>query len=647
MDYIELRKKELVNLEYSLTREILRSNRAGAYASSTIINCNTRKYHGLLVVPQAGIDDDPHVLLSSLDETIIQHDAEFNLGIHKYDGETYNPKGHKYIRDYTLQPIPKITYRVGGVVLTRELILLDKEDRVLIRYTLVDAHSPTKLRLKPFLAFRNVHFLTHANNNANTAYDDCEKGIKMRMYPGYSNLYMQFNKDVDYVHVPDWYYNIEYQKERDRGYDCHEDLLVPGFFETEIKKGESIVFSAGIREAKSNGLKRAFAAQVNRRTPRNSFQNCMNNAAEQFIVKKEDKTYLIAGFPYFGMWSRDTFIALPGITLSTGNEKLFLEAVDTVLAKLNGALFPSILGRKNASNNSVDAPLWFFWAMQQYLKYKPAAKIWKKYGKAMKQILKGFKEGTEFNIEMTDEGLISAGQKGAALTWMDAVINQKPVTPRMGMPVEVNALWLNAVSFAIELARGEGENDFADEWQTILEKGKASFNELFWDDEKGYLADCITHGRKDWSVRPNQLIAASLPYSALSENRQKAVVSKVKKELLTPRGIRTLSPKNPAYKSVYYGNQQTRDNAYHNGIVFPWLMSHFTEAYLRIHGKSGLSFIKDLYEGFEEVLFNHGMASISEVYDGDPPYRPGGAISQAWSVAAMLQMKDIIDGYEA
>ncbi len=646
MGYIEFNKEKLINLEYSLHREILRSNRAGAFASTTIVGCNTRKYHGLLVVPQPVIDNDPHVLLSSFDETIIQHEAEFNLGLHKYQGDAYNPRGHKYLREYTLEPIPTATYRVGGVVLTKELILLDKEDRVLIRYTLVDAHSATKLRFKPFLAFRNVHFLTHANNQANTNYESCDKGIRMQLYKGYSPLFMQFNKKVDYVHVPDWYFNIEYQKEKDRGYESNEDLMVPGFFEAEIKKGESIVFSAGTKEAKSSGLKAAFTAQTKRRTPRTNFINCLTNAAEQFIVKRDDKTEIIAGFPYFGHWSRDTFIALPGITLARGEEKLFLQVIDTMMLSLNGALFPGITGSKKPVYNSVDAPLWLFWALQQYIHYYPNANVWAKYGKKMKQILQGFKQGTLYNIHLTDNGLIYAGENGVALTWMDAVIHGKPLTPRTGMPVEVNALWLNAVDFAINQAKINGDNEFPEAWQSILDQGTQSFNDTFWEDDRGYLADVVDGDDKDWSVRPNQIIAASLPYSALSEERRKAVVSKVKKELLTQFGLRTLSPKNPNYKSVYFGNQDTRDRAYHNGIVFPWLIAHFADAYLKIHGKGGISFIKNVYEGFEPCMETHGIASISEVYDGDPPHKPGGAISQAWSVAALIRMKDIIDSYD-
>ena len=248
MSYIQFDKKQLINLEYSLSRELIRSNRAGAFASKTIVGCNTRKYHGLLVVPQPLIDDDNHVLLSNLDETIIQHDAEFNLGIHKYPGGIYDPKGHKYVRDFNSDPIPNTVFRVGGVVLRREMIFTEKADRIMIKYTLEEAHSPTILRLTPFLAFRNMHRLSQANVEVNKKYQKIKNGIKLRLYPGYSHLYMQFSKQADYIHAPEWYYNIEYQEEMERGYEYEEDLFVPGFFELKIKQGESIVFVAGLQE---------------------------------------------------------------------------------------------------------------------------------------------------------------------------------------------------------------------------------------------------------------------------------------------------------------------------------------------------------------------------------------------------------------
>lgn len=647
MGYINLDKLQLINLEYSLDKELIRASRTGSYATSTIINCNTRKYHGMLIVPQPAIDNENHVLLSALDETIIQREAEFNLGIHKYPGDNYYPKGHKYIRDFTTEPIPKQTYRVGGVVLDKEMLFTRNYDRMIIKYTLVDAHSPTILRFKPYLAFRNIHHLSKANIFADNKYENVPNGIKIRMYQGYTHLFMQFSKKAEYTHVPDWYYNIEYIREAERGYECHEDLYVPGFFELEIKKGESIFFFAGIEEIKPNTLKRIFDNEIDTRIPRNSFENCLLNSAQQFIIHHGKKAEIVAGYPWFGCWGRDTFISLPGLTLVQKDYKTCKEVIDNMISEMKGSLFPNIGSGDQSAYNSVDAPLWFFWALQKYSEHTDSkAVIWKEYGKIMKTILNGYRNGSQFNIKMQDNGLIWAGENGRALTWMDAIVYGKPVTPRIGMPVEINALWYNAIMYSLEVAALAKDVKFINEWKSIAEMIPASFTETFWDEEKGYLADCVNGKDKDWSVRPNQIFVASLPYSPVDEEICKNVVSMVKKELLTPRGLRTLSPKHPDYKGVYYGDQPTRDKAYHQGTVWPWLLGHFVEGYLKIHGKGGLNFIKNIYKDFEKVMVEHGIGTISEVYDGDPPHKAGGAISQAWSVAELLRINWLIKKYE-
>ena len=369
MSYINFDKNQLVNLEYSLNRELLRSNRAGAYSCTTILGCNTRKYHGLFVTPQPAIDEENHVLLSAIDITIVQREAEFNFGIHKYPGGVYNPKGHKYFCDFTLEPIPKLTFRVGGVVLSMELLLALDDERLLVRYVLEDAHSPTIIKIRPYLAFRNIHKLSKANVFVERKYEKIEHGIKYRMYKGYTNLFMQFSKQIEYTHSPDWYYNIEYTQEQLRGYDYQEDLFVPGFFEVPIKKGEAIIFSVGTSERKTSVLKKLFTTEINRRIPRDSFENNLINSAHQFIVRRDKKTEVIAGFPWFGRWGRDTFIALPGITLAIDDPKTCKAVLDTMSLELQGPLFPNVGSGNDASYNSADASLWFFWALQQYAEY--------------------------------------------------------------------------------------------------------------------------------------------------------------------------------------------------------------------------------------------------------------------------------------
>ena len=644
MSYIQFDKNNLINLEYSLSKEIIRSNRAGSYAGFTIIGCNTRKYHGLLVCPLENFDGEKHVLLSSLDETIIEKDKEFNLGIHKYEGDNYVPKGHKYVRNFEADIVARTTYRVGSIVLIKRSLLVEREQQILIKYSLEESQSPIHIRFSPFLAFRNFHALSKSNLYVNTKVKYVENGVMSRLYEGYPGLYMQFSKKPEYVHNPDWYNNIEYMKEMERGYDYKEDLFVPGYFEVPMKKGESVVFSASTKIGNPKTFGRKYTTGLSNRLPRTNFYNSLANSAQQFIVRKDRKTEVIAGFPWFGTWGRDTFIALPGLTLSIGDKDSFIAVADTMVKKLMYGLFPNMGSDKDPAFNSVDAPLWFIWALQQFNRVDEEIDIWKKYGKYIKEILSSFRHGTLFNIGMQDNGLVYAGQEGKALTWMDAVVNGTPVTPRIGMPVEINALWYNAIQFSLELAQQAKDTRFVNEWKDLPELISNSFITHFWNKEKGYLADYIQGDFRDMSVRPNQIIAAAMKYSPLSSDMKKSILDVVESELLTSRGLRTLSPKNPQYKGLYEGNQEERDQAYHQGTVWPWLLEHFCRVYLDIYKQSGVSTVRRLYEGFEEEMSVHGIGSVSEIYDGDPPHEGKGAISQAWSVAALLRMREMIIG---
>jgi predicted glycogen debranching enzyme len=647
MSYLKFDSSQLVNLEYSLGREIIRSNRAGSYGCTTIIGCNTRKYHGLLVCPIEKFQGEKYVLLSTLDETVVQHDRDFNLGIHKFPGDNYYPKGHKYVTDFEAETVASTIYRVGGVILKKESLLVEKEQQVLIQYTLLEAHSPTKLQFRPFLAFRGIHELSKANMYADTRVNAVDHGIKSKLYRGFPSLYMQFSKESEFIHVPDWYYNIEYTRELERGYDYQEDLFTPGYFEVPIKPGETVIFSASTIEANPRTLKRKFNSERESRNPRDNYYNCLVNSANQFIVRTDKKTEIIAGFPWFGSWGRDTFISLPGLTLALGDIDTCEAILDTQVKKMKGGLFPNMGNDQNPAFNSVDAPMWFLWALQQYAaEVNDPTRVWEKYGKAVKAVLNGIKDGLQYNIKMQDDGLIHAGAPGKALTWMDAVVHDGPVTPRAGCPVEVNALWYNGIMFALELAEIAKDKKFLEEWKDVPSLVKNSFVEKFWDCEKEYLADYVDGDNTDWSVRPNQVVATALPYSMLTLEMCNSVLELVEKELLTPRGLRTLSPQLPNYKGVYDGGQDERDRAYHQGTVWPWLLEFFCQGYIQVKKMSGLSLLEDIYHGFEEEMMQHGIGSISEVYNGNPPHTPRGAISQAWSVAALLRIKKMIENYK-
>jgi predicted glycogen debranching enzyme len=642
MSYIKFEKSQVVNLEYSLAREIIRTNRAGSYSSNTLVDCNTRKYHGLLVCPVDELGGERYVLLSSVDITVVNNDKSFNIGIRKYKGDYFSPKGHKYIEDFNADQIPSRIYRVGGVILKQERLLVHYEEQFLLRITILEASEPMKLQLRPFLAFRNIHHLTHANLAANTKVDFIENGIRTKLYEGFPSLNMQFSSRVEFVHVPDWYLGVEYIEEQKRGYEYSEDLFTPGFFEIKAKKGDTIVFSASTKEEKTSTFKQKFTKTVNGKIPRDSFLNCLSNAAQQFVEKRGGKTLIIAGYPWFGAWGRDTFISLPGIALARHKLALYKDVLNTQVEKMKDGLFPNMGEAGNPAFNSVDAPLWFFWAVQQYM-LQGGKDGWDLYGDAALEVLKAYRNGTGFGIHMRDNGLIYADAPGKSLTWMDAVVNGIPVTQRGGYAVEINALWYNAVCFSVEIARSKKDKKFIKEYEPLADLIKVSFLELFWDEKAGYLADYVNDDEgKNLFVRPNMIIAVSLPYSMLNKDQMKKILDIADKELVTIRGLRTLSPGNRLYQGVYQGNQEERDNAYHQGTVWPWLFGPFCEGWLKVYGKQGVPKVKKLIYGLEEVMSEHGVSTISEIHDGDPPHAPRGSISQAWSVGEVLRILDIL-----
>lgn len=642
MGYIKFDKAQVVNLEYSLSREILRSNRAGSYSSTTIVGCNTRKYHGWLVCPVDELGGERHVLLSSVDTTVVSNGQSFNTGIHRYQGDHYSPKGHKYVEDFDIQDIPGMTYRVGNVILKQERILVHYEEQLMIRYTVIDTDEPVRLQLRPFLAFRNIHQLTHANMWANTRTEPVPHGIRIRMYDGFPYLYMQLSCKAEFVPVPDWYLGVEYMEEQKRGYDYSEDIFVPGFFELTASRGDVIVMSVSTKEEKHAGIKSKFTRAVATKIPRSNFGNCLRNAAQQFIEKRGENTNIIAGYPWFGSWGRDTFIALPGLALARTSEDLYAAVLDTQVRRMKGGLFPNMGDNDNPAFNSVDAPLWFFQALCSYgLDHK---ETWKRYGAAMKDVLNAYRSGTSFGIHMRENGLIYAGVAGKALTWMDAVVEGVPVTPRDGYAVEINALWYNAVCYSIDCARAARDRAFVKEWESLPELISRSFIETFWDEEHGYLADYVNDNEmRNMQVRPNMAIAASLPYTMLTIDQMKRMLDIVSRMLVTPRGLRTLSPSEEGYKGIYCGDQKTRDRAYHQGTVWPWLIGPFCDGWLRVYGESGVARVRKLIMGFEETLTEAGISTISEIYDGDPPHSPRGAISQAWSVGEILRIFTLLE----
>lgn len=634
MNYLNFDKSVLTNLDKSLTKEMLRTNRSGAYNSTTLVDCNTRKYHGQLVIPVPQIDGNKHVLLSSLDETIIQHSAEFNLGVHQYEGGHFSPNGHKYIREFTCELISKTIYRVGGVIISKERLMVSNQSRTITKYTLLQAHSATTIRFKPFLAFRSVHELCIANDVASTQAIPATKGAAFCLYEPYPTLYLQFSKQPHYHHQPHWYNHLLYAKEQERGYPCTEDLMVPGYFEMPIKKGESIYFTAGIDEISPAALKKMWENELALRQARVDMYHCLRNAAIQFTKKVENGVYLLAGYPWFKVRARDQFIAMPGCTLSIGENATFVEMATTAMREIDAFM----QGECSTLINELDAPdalLWFVWSLQQYASVcdiLPAD-----MQDMVVSIVQYIVSQHHPNLFLRKNGLLYVDGTQVPMTWMNATENNQPITPRTGFVVEINALWYNALCFAASLVK---KPTLKIQWQQMAEQVAQSFVDTFWNGL--YLYDYVNGQYRDVEVRPNMILAVSLPFSPLSRQQQKSVLDVCTRELLTPKGLRSLSPKSGYYRPNYVGGMLERNRNYHNGPVWPWFTGAYAEAYLKIHRNSGVSFVERLLIGMEAEMKKLCVGTLSELHDGNPPYKGHGAMSYAPSVGEILRTLQLI-----
>ena len=644
MSYLRFDKAQMTNLQEILPKEILRSNRSGAYSCTTLVDCNTRKYHGLLVVPVPELDDENHVLLSSLDATVIQHGAEFNLGLHKYNGDNFSPRGHKYIREFDSLQVPTTVYRVGGVILKREMMFQHFENRIIIRYTLVDAHSETTLRLQPFLAFRSVREFTHENTHLNRDIHPVENGIKTCLYRGYPDLYMQLNCENRFVFRPDWYRGLEYPKEQERGYASNEDLYVPGYFEFQIRKGESVVFAAGLSEVKTEGLADLADFELKVRTPRDNFYNTLVNSAHQFIVHREHEDYVLAGYPWFKCRARDMFVSLPGLTLTNNEVKKY----EDVMRTAEKAVREFMAGEKlTVSVKEIEHPdvlLWAVWCIQQYAGMVSMEKCIEKYGQLLLDIMEWLRAGNHPNLEVRPNGLVYAEGRDKAITWMNSTAGGRPIVPRTGYIVEFNALWYNALMFSAEVCRTMKDDRLTSELEQAARLCAENFVPMFWN-EFGYLCDYCVDGYRNYEVRPNMIFSVALDYSPLDSKQKKSVLDYCTKELSTPKGLRSLSPKSGAYNPMYVGPQVQRDYAYHQGTAWPWLAGFYMEACLKVYKMSRLSYVDRLLVGYEEELFYHCIGTIPELFDGNPPFHGRGAISFAMNVSGIMRIVKLLDKY--
>ncbi|MBO4843151.1 MAG: glycogen debranching enzyme N-terminal domain-containing protein [Bacteroidales bacterium] len=642
---MKFNKNELVNLSYSLKREIISANKRGDYCNTSIVACNTRRYHGLLAVTLDRFGGDRYLMLSSLDESLIVNGKQFNLGIHCY-GDIYEPRGHKYVVDFEADPVPQLTYKVGEIVFRKSILLVPDKDQILIKMELLKSPSKATLQLKPFLAFRNIHELTHQNPQADTSYKEIPNGASFCMYKGFPTLHLQLNStaaEYKYTHHPLWYSKITYSDEYRRGYDCIEDLLVPGWFQTEMKPGDSIVFSASLQEENPANFKRSFTINYKKAPLITNGRDQLVRCADRLITHHNGHKMINAGYSWkFTGLLRETLIALPGLTLyGKHNPAEFEEILDNLIADESERLYHR--------TTQVEAPLTLAVDLQKYISFGADAKqVWAKYGTVVRKILESYLPGVRHEVAMQPNGLLWAQQDGVALSWMNAYVNFRPVTERAGYQVETNALWYNAICYALEMEQKYGgDKEFVRKWTPIKELIKANYQGMFWNQRMGCLADYVDNNGQNMDIRPNQMLAISLKYSPVDDNFKQSILRIIDNELVTSRGIRTLSPRDVKYRGVYEGSQVERDLAFHQGCTRPFLLEAYASLCFHIKGASFWKKVQWLTEGFYDDLSKHGVGAFAELYDGDPPHEPHGAISSALSTAALLAVDYMMDKYKA
>ena len=642
MAFLKFNKAELVNLSYSLKREIICANKTGAYCNTSILTCNTRRYHGLLALTLDRFGGDRFLMLSSLDESVIVEGKQFNLGIHCY-GEIYEPRGHKYVVDFEADPVTRITYKIGNIVIRKSILLCPDVDRLYIKYELLEGPSQATIRLRPLLAFRNIHDLTHVNDQADPTPGTCRNGASFRLYESYPDLYLQFSDSKVAFHEDShWYYGVTYSDEYRRGFDCKEDLLSPGFFELKLKQGRSFIVSASKLESDPKTFAPEFKSLSKLSGEIKDYRQQLLHCADTLITNHNGRMKIEAGYSWLlaGLL-RETLLALPGLTLSAGKPEEFEQILDNLIADEQQRLF--------SRTTQVEAPLYLACVLQSYIDHGADPKyVWKKYGKVLKKVLESYLPGVRNEVVMHPNGLLWAQMDGVALSWMNAYVDGRAVTERAGYQVETNAFWYNAICFALEMEKNSRSRDkaFREKWTSIAALVKENFTKVFFNEQLGYLADYVDNSGQNMDVRPNQLFAIWVKYSPVEDELHPSILRVIDRELVTARGLRTLSPRDVKYRGVYEGSQRDRDLAYHQGCTRPGLLEQYIDTCFRIKGPSFWKRAQWLTEGFFEDLNKHGVGAFAEIYDGDPPFEAHGAIFSALSTAALLASVELLDKYK-
>jgi predicted glycogen debranching enzyme len=639
-DVIRFDQQICRDLNASLKREWLETNGLGGFAASTITGLNTRRYHGLVTAatkPPVG----RVLLLSKLEETLIISGKRFDLSANRYPGVVH-PQGHQYLKEFRLDPFPIFTYEVDGIEVEKRVFMVHGENTTVTEYEL---SGDCLLEIRPLIAFRDYHATTHRNNSLDPAVEKSAGVATVHPYAGLPALHFAHNaREVEAA--GDWYHNFEYDIERQRGLDYTEDLFNP--FVARFEGRYAVVVASTERhDASQAGELRG--SEVRRRTEvigaspaREPLIEALVSAADQFVVKRGDLKTIIAGYHWFSDWGRDTMIALPGLTLVTGRAEVARNILSAFAGHIDQGMLPNRFpdAGEAPEYNTVDATLWFFEAVRALVDYTgDYAFVRKALYDKLKDIIDWHLRGTRYGIHLDADGLLAAGVPGVQLTWMDSKIGDWVVTPRHGKPVEIQALWYNALRVMEDFA-GRFDDTAAEVFfRELAAKARDSFNEQFWDAGHECLYDVVNGDHRDASIRPNQILAVSLAHSMLSSERARQVVAVVERELLTPLGLRSLSPRDPQYRPRYEGGVWERDSAYHQGTVWPWLMGPFITAYVKSNGRSpeARAQAERWLGAFDEHLRTAGLGHISEIADGEAPHEPRGCAAQAWSVAELLR----------
>jgi len=633
------------NLDAALRREWLETNGIGGFASGTVNGCNTRRYHGLLVAatkPPVG----RVVLLSKMEETLIIDGRRLELATNRYPG-VIHPQGFHYLKQFRLDPFPTFTFSVDATEIEKTLFMVEGENTTVIQYR-VKAAAKVQLEIRPLIAFRDYHSLTRENGALDGRIEQQSSQISVSPYAGLPALYFANNAD-EIESTGHWYRNFEYEAERERGLDFTEDLFNPCVLRFDLNSKPKATIVASVEPHNVSGAEEYREREISRRKDdaqrspvADDFVSSLTAAVDQYIVFRGEQKSVIAGYHWFSDWGRDTMIALPGLTLPTQRYDVARSILRTFARHVDRGMLPNRFpdAGETPEYNTVDATLWFFEAVRAYLAYTGDLNfVQHELYSVLSDIITWHVRGTRFGIELDPAGLLNSGEPGVQLTWMDAKVGDWVVTPRRGKPVEIQALWYNAVCTMEDIARRLGDESARKRYNNMAALTKWSFNRLLWNEKGGYLYDVVNGGPPDASIRPNQIFAVSLPHSMLSPERANQVVSIVEQHLLTPYGLRSLAPDDPQYRGRYTGDGGSRDGAYHQGTVWPWLMGPFISAYIKVNaGSEPARRQAEAWLGpWKDHLTDAGLGHISEIFDGDPPHRPVGCIAQAWSVAEVLR----------